>query len=129
MVRKCTSMVIALLLVAVVGCGGKKADPTQIQKANEAVAKGDFENGVAVLDSLAKESPNDDALKQARANAHMKYGDYLMYDSPLPPHQKYPGALKQYRIVASLDPSNQQAKQNITMIESIYQQMGRPIPQ
>jgi tetratricopeptide (TPR) repeat protein len=129
MIQKYTAMIIALLLITIVGCGGKKADPAQIQKANEAVAKGDFENGITVLDSLAKESPNDDALKQARADAHMKYGDYLMYDSPLPPHQKYPGALKQYRIVALLDPSNQQAKQNITMIESIYNQMGRPIPQ
>lgn len=129
MIRKYVFAVVVLMLAVVVGCGGKKADPAEIQKANNALAKGDFESGVAILDSLAKESPNDDALKQARADAHMKYGDYLMYDSPLPPHQKYPGALRQYRIVASLDPSNQQAKQNINMIESIYNQMGRPIPQ
>ncbi len=129
MIRKLTFIIVFLSLATLIGCSEKKADPAQIQKANDAIAQGNFEGGVATLDSLAKESPNDDALKRARADAHMKYANYLMYDSPLPPHQKYPGALKQYRVVVSLDPANQEAKQDINMIESIYQQMGRPIPQ
>ncbi|MDE3058793.1 MAG: hypothetical protein KGJ59_12640 [Bacteroidota bacterium] len=123
------SIAFALLITVIAGCSGKKADPVQIHKANEALARGEFETGIALLDSLAQESPDDDALKSARAAAHMKYADYLMYDSPLPPHQKYPGALRQYRIVVSLDPTNQEAKQDIDMIESIYRQMGKPIPQ
>ena len=52
-----------------------------------------------------------------------------MYESSLPPKEKYPAALKQYRFVATIDPSNAEAKQNISLVEGIYSQMGRPIPQ
>jgi len=46
-----------------------------------------------------------------------------------PRKKKYPSALRQYRLVATIDPANAEAKQNINLIEGIYNQMGRPIPQ
>jgi hypothetical protein len=52
-----------------------------------------------------------------------------MYNSPMSPKEKYPKALALYREVVKLDPTNDQAKNAVDMIESIYRQMGRPIPE
>jgi hypothetical protein len=52
-----------------------------------------------------------------------------MYNENLPPRQKYRPALKQYRQVLVYDPVNKDAKAKINVIETIYKQMGMPIPQ
>jgi tetratricopeptide (TPR) repeat protein len=118
-----------ICLILFSGCGEKKVDPAKLAEANQLITNGQYEQGITVLDALAKDSPSDEALKRSRIDAHMKYANYLMYDSPLPPKQKYPEALQNYRAVVVLDPSNQEAKGNVDLIEGIYRSMGRPIPQ
>jgi tetratricopeptide (TPR) repeat protein len=110
------------------GCGEKKADPAKIEEANKLVASKDFEKGVDMLDDMAKASPSDEMVKKAQISAHMQYANYFMYETNLPPKEKYPSALEQYRFVAAIDPGNSEAKQSINLIEGIYSQMGRPIP-
>ncbi len=118
--------VLCLLLVA--SCGEKKADPSKIEEAAKLVTNKDFEKGIAMFDDMRKSSPNDELLKKAQVIAHIKYGNYLMYDSTLPPKEKYPSALRQYRMAAAIEPTNAEAKQNINLIEGIYNQMGRTVP-
>jgi hypothetical protein len=118
--------VLCLLLVA--SCGEKKADPSKIGEATKLVTNKDFEKGIAMLDDMGKSSPNDELLKKAQVDGHLKYGNFLMYESALPPKEKYPSALRQYRIAAAIEPTNAEAKQNINLIEGIYNQMGRTIP-
>ncbi|MCX6136686.1 MAG: hypothetical protein NTV54_04220 [Ignavibacteriales bacterium] len=119
------SIVVALLLGS---CGGKHENTAKITEANNLMTSGDFEKGIAVLDGLGKEAPADTAVLHARVAGYMKYATFLMYESPLPPKQKYSTALKMYRSAVKLDPTNKVAKENIATIEGIYQQMGRPIP-
>lgn len=118
--------VLCLLLVA--SCGEKKTDPSKIDEATRLVRNKDFEKGIAMLDDMGKSSPNDEVLKKARVNAHIMYGNYLMYESTLPPKEKYPSALRQYRMAAAIEPTNAEANQNINQIEGIYGQMDRTIP-
>ena len=118
--------ILSLLFVA--SCAERKADPAKIEEAAKLFANKDFEKGVTILDDLAKSSPNDEALKKARVEAHITYGNYFMYESLLPPKEKYPSALRQYRIASDIDPANVEAKQNISLIEGIYNQMGRVVP-
>ena len=120
------SSVLCLLLVA--SCGEKKADPSKIEEAGKLVTNKEFEKGVAMLDDMQKSSPNDELLKKAQVIAHIKYGNYLMYESTLPPKEKYPSALRQYRMAAAIDSANAEARQNINLIEGIYSQMGRTVP-
>lgn len=124
------TLIPALLFAGLIaaGCGGK-ADPAKITEGTQLIEKGDYEKGLAILDQLGKETPGDDAVKVARINGHLKYGKYLEYESSLPPREKYPSALRQYRVVLSLDANNTDAKNEASLIESIYNQMGRPIPQ
>jgi tetratricopeptide (TPR) repeat protein len=118
----------ALYVLLVAGCAEKKADPAKIDEATKLITGKQFEKGIAILDNLAKSSPNDEVLKKTLVDAHVQYGNYFMYESTFPPKEKYPSALRQYRIVAELDPKNVEAKQNISLIEGIYSQMGRTIP-
>lgn len=118
--------VLCLFLVA--SCGEKKADPSKIGEATKLVTNKDFEKGIAMLDDMGKSSPNDEVLKKAQVDAHIKYGNYLMYESTLPPKEKYPSALRQYRMAVAIEPTNAEAKQNINLIEGIYNQMGRTVP-
>lgn len=86
-----------LSLIFAAGCGEKKADPAKIDEATKLIADKDFDKGIAMIDDLSNSSPNDEAVKKARIDAHMKYANYLMYESTLPPKEKYPSALRQYR--------------------------------
>ncbi len=128
MTKKLLAFSILSMLFAA-GCGEKKADPAKIDEATKLIDNKDFEKGIAMIDDIGKASPSDELVKKAQVDAHMKYANFLMYESLLPPKEKYPSALRQYRLVATIDPDNAEAKQNINLIEGIYNQMGRPIPQ
>jgi hypothetical protein len=60
---------------------------------------------------------------------HLAAGNYLMFEADLNPKEKYGPALKQYKKVLEADPTNKEALTNKEQIESIYESMGRPIPQ
>ena len=126
--KKMSLGTLAFLILFLSGCGEKKGDPAKIDQASKLIASKDFEKGVAMLDDMGKSSPSDEAVKKARVDAHLKYANYFMYESVLPPKEKYPSALREYRLVSAIDPANDEAKQNISLIEGIYNQMGRPIP-
>jgi hypothetical protein len=128
MIKKLLAYSILSLLFAA-GCGEKKADPAKIDAAAKLIANKDFDKGIALVDDLGKSSPNDEQVKKVQIDAHLKYANFLMYESLLPPKEKYPSALRQYRLVATIDPANAEAKENINMIEGIYNQMQRPVPQ
>lgn len=99
---------------------------------------------VAKVTPLVKEKKFDEAAKLLEAEdakakpgkpnpplaeAHVVLGNGYMYEESLPPFQKYPAALRQFRAALKYDPDNKKAKQNIATIEGIYKSMGRPIPQ
>jgi len=115
-----STMCAALILAA--------ANP-KVTDAEAKVKAGKFEEALAVLDPLYKANPKHAEVSKALVNAHLKYGDSFMYNESLPPRQKYAPALRQYRAVIAVDPSNKDAQTKIKLIEDIYKQMGRPVPQ
>lgn len=101
-------------------------------KVTDAQAKakaGKFEEAIAVLEPAVKANPKDAESKAALAGIHLKYGDSFFYNESLPPRQKYRPALKQYRQTLVYDPQNKDAKSKVQVIETIYKQMGMPVPQ
>lgn len=101
----------------------------KVAEADAKVKAGKFEEAISLLEPLNKANPKDAEITRSLANAHLKYGDSFMYNESLPPRQKYRPALKQYRKVLEYDKSNKDATTKINLIESIYKQMGMPIPQ
>lgn len=84
---------------------------------------------VAEARAAYDKNPGDAAAKKALVEVTLQNAQFYMYKSPLPPNQKYPKALKGYREVLALDPSNAQASDSIAMIESIYKSLGKPVPE
>ena len=123
MLRKTLGLFVcaAALLVA--------ADAKLIKDAAAKVDAKQFDAAIALLEPAYKANPKDAALTKALADTYLKYGDSFMYNEQLPPRQKYAPALKQYRQVLTYDKTNKDAQQKINTIESIYKQMGRPVPQ
>ena len=105
------------------------ADAKLLKDADEKVKAKKYDEALALLDPAYKKTPNDAALTKALANAHLQYGDFYLNNGALPPFQKYPNALRQYRTVLTFDKGNKDAQDKIKLIEGIYKQMGRPIPQ
>jgi hypothetical protein len=66
--------------------------------------------------------------KKQLSQVYTKRGMERMMDQQASPHLKYPAALDDFRHAAALDPQNKVAANNMKLIESIYQSMGRPIP-
>lgn len=69
-----------------------------------------------------------EADKKECINKQLTAANYLMFEANLPSKKKYRPALKRYRRVLELDPSNKEAKDNKEQIEEIYESMGMPIP-
>ncbi len=97
--------------------------PPQVTKEKLAKLKATYETAKAA----STKKPKDVKLKKAYEEAAMGYGLGCMYGD-LPPREKYVGALKYLRETVKINPNNKVAKEQISMIESIYKQMGRPIP-
>jgi tetratricopeptide (TPR) repeat protein len=95
------------------GKGDEKADK-YMKDADDADSK--YEKSKSEADK------KDAIVKQLGA------ANYLMFEANLSPKKKYKPALKRYRRVLELDPSNKEAKDNKQQIEDIYQSMGMPIP-
>ena len=123
-------LILAVIGVfAIVGCSQKKVDAEKLKAANALIESGKYEEGLGQLDEMAKDNPEDVALKQSRITGHLKFATYYMYNDTLPPKAKYPNALKQYRAVLKIDPNNENAKGNADMIINIYHSMGREVPE
>ena len=102
------------------------ADVTQAQALLKAHK---YPEAIALLDKAHAAKPKSVEVTKALADANMEAADSYMADASLPPMRKYPAALRAFRRVLELDKTNQKAKDNVTQIEDIYKQMGRPIPQ
>lgn len=122
-------LAVCAVVALLAGCGDTKVDAEKLNHANALVNTGQYEEGIALLEELYKTSPDDLALKQSLISAHMKYGNFNMYNDELTPRVKYPQALKQYRAVLKLDPNHQDAKSGADQIVEIYEMMGRPVPE
>jgi tetratricopeptide (TPR) repeat protein len=100
-----------------------------VEEAKKKIKDGKFEEAIATLEPEYKKNPKAADVKAALIDAHLKNGDFFMYNDQLPPFRKYPSALRQYRAVLQYDAANKKAKENIATIEGIYKSMGRPVPQ
>jgi hypothetical protein len=88
-----------------------------------------LDDKVAEAKAAFDKNPSDTAAKKAYTDAMFQNAEYYMYTSPAPPNQKYPKALALYRQVLKLEPDNVRAKESAEIIEGIYRQMGRPVPE
>lgn len=122
MLGKITTLLLGASLVVFA------ANP-KVTDANAKVKAGKYEEAITALEPLQKASPKDAEITAALANAHLKYGDYFMYNEQLPPRQKYRPALRQYRSVLKYEPGNKDAANKIKVIETIYKQMGMAVPE
>lgn len=89
---------------------------------------GKFEEAIALLEGDLKKNPKNEETRAVLASTHFAFGEKIMFDKALPPFQKYPAALKNFRKAVEYDPKNRKAADHINTIESIYKSMGRPVP-
>ena len=81
------------------------------------------------LNLLRPLDENDKQIKELLIATHMTYGLNLTYGSLTDQRTRMPEALRQFRRVLELDPSNTSAQAEIDQIEGIYRSMNREIPQ
>ena len=82
-----------------------------------------------MIDDLGKASPSDELVKKAQVDAHMKYANFLMYESTAASERKISVGAAPIQTCCHHRPQQRRGKENINLIEGIYNQMGRPIPQ
>ncbi|MEP7354678.1 MAG: tetratricopeptide repeat protein [Acidobacteriota bacterium] len=117
-----------LVLLLALTLSAFAADPAVTQSQPLLKAK-KYDEAITVLAKAHTANPKSAEVTKALADAHLANADSFMNNAALPPNQKYPTALREYRKVLELDKANAKAKDNIGQIEAIYKQMGRPIPQ
>ncbi len=115
------------LILALFSCVGLAQKTPDLDKKELAMLKS-LATEQASAKAKFEKSPKDAAAKKKYVAATMKLADAQLVSPALPPRQKYPQSLRNYRLALKLDPKNTQAKENIKLIEDIYKSMGRPIP-
>ncbi len=122
--KRALPVALILALFASVGLCQKTPD---LDKKELAMLKG-LETEQAKAKAVFTKNPGDANAKKKYVAVTMKLADAQLVSPALSSKQKYPMALRNYRIAYKLDPKNKDAKGNIDMIEGIYKSMGRPIP-
>ena len=124
-----STLTLAAALVLGTGLAAGAAPKAPAKPAASAAGKYD-EAGLKALEAKLAKNPKDAKLKSQVAEANYQVGHYIEYDKPgLLPREKYRGALKLYRRALALNSEHAKAKFEKDQIESIYKQMGMPIPQ
>jgi tetratricopeptide (TPR) repeat protein len=104
------------------------ADPA-VDKAKKLLADKKYDEAITSLEAAHKAKPKSVEVQKELSEAYTLKGDSSMYNESAPPRQRYPDALRAYRKAVENDKDNKKAKDNVALIEGIYKQMGRPVPQ
>jgi tetratricopeptide (TPR) repeat protein len=116
-----------LVLIAAFA-GGLFAADADVTQAQTLLKAHKYSEAIALLDKAHAAKPKSVEVTKALAAANLEEADSYMADAALPPMRKYPAALRAYRRVLELDKTNKKAQDNVTQIEDVYKQMGRPVP-
>lgn len=81
--------------------------------------------------SLLNEADEDTAeVRRLKIRTHLAYATYLTHEADhMDMSERMSNALRHFRRVLELDEHNNRARKNIELIEGIYRQMGRDIPE
>jgi hypothetical protein len=145
---------LLLILPLLVGCGSRQSDTDKTGASTPAggteapsapAGKRDvstktlvtfdpdiqkYDDEVSVARAAFDQEPSDDN-RDDLIKAHLAFGNYMENGTKkVSPRQgKYLRALVEFRAVIDLDPKNQNALKEISLIEDIYRGMNRPIPE
>jgi hypothetical protein len=109
--------------------GGSPASAPATANANEkpeGIETAALDAKIGKLEAKAKSGSLSDADKKALASAYFERGN-IYYNAGQPRLYKF--ALGDLRRVLRYDPSNEEARAKVDQIVSIYQSMGRPVPE
>lgn len=84
-----------------------------------------YDAKITQAEAKAKQPNASDADKRAAATAYVERGN-VFYNAGVPTYYKF--ALRDFRIALKYQPDNAEAKEKRDMIVSIYNSMGRPVP-
>lgn len=135
-----------IVLVAASGCANQPTNIPQSVPVSDNAPTTPARDSVAVPSSMSMGSASvliptpqldgkiaalekSGADKKTLAALYGERGYARMTDNNALPRLKYRAALGDFRRALKLDSANAKAKQNVALIEGIYQSMGRPVPQ
>ena len=96
-------------------------------QVEQAITQDRFEDALALLAPVDSTSAERTELLYA---THLTYGLFIMNNQNTQQMGKtMPQALRHLRRALELNPASEDARANIALIEGIYTQMGRPIPE
>ncbi len=120
-----TAMVFVLPLL-LASCSGPEPQTLEAQVAG-LLEQNEHEQALELLGDAGEDHPGAEEL---RVQVHLAYANYLTHEADhLAMGARMATALRHYRRVAELDPGNSRALTHIELIEGIYEQMGRNIPE
>ena len=126
-------IIFALFVLFIAACGSEPSADSQVQATADlrgvvelAIEEDRYEDALAALASADSTTPERTELLFA---AHLTYGRYIMNNQNTQQMgQTMPQALRHLRRAQQLFPGEPQSLELINLIEGIYKQMNRPIP-
>ena len=109
--------IICLSFLILITAGCNLIDP--LTRAQSLSQKGQFEEGIKILEKEYKAQPDSVPVKSLLAQAYSDYGLALCQDQNKLPKVKYPMAKEQFAMALALNPYLKDAKDMYEMIEKI----------
>lgn len=127
-----TGLTVSLMLLFMLNaCGNDQPDnlAEEVRSLNE---QQEYEQALELLDETSPEQEQiaEQDFESLSASTHLNYAMYLAYEADhVEMTERMPAALRHFRRVLELDPGNEHARENIDLIEGIYRDMEREIPE
>jgi tetratricopeptide (TPR) repeat protein len=121
-------ILLGVVLVFPLMPGCSKPQKSVVQESQALLSDKKYEQAIAMLEQAYTTGERADSIKSVLTNAHLLYGNFLMYKSDLPQAQKYGKALTEFQRVLILDSANQEAKKNKEIVQGILRQEGTQVP-
>lgn len=122
-------LLYALFVLILAACSKEPVPaPADLRgQVEQAITQDRFEDALALLAPVDSTSAERTELLYA---THLTYGLFIMNNQSAGQMGKtMPQALRHLRRALELNPASEDARANIALIEGIYNQMGRPIPE
>ena len=119
--------IFLFLPLAILSCSEPQPESLEAAVARH-LDNNEYESALELL-RISDSEADPSGVKTLRVQVHLAYAHYLTHGADhLAMASRMADALRHYRRVIQLDPGNSQALTHIELIEGIYEQMGRDIP-
>jgi hypothetical protein len=108
---------------------GPSQSEMQVELANEQMRQGNFDEAIAILETMAETTPDFPGLNEKLIEAHLGYTNKIAGERMVPPNLLNETLYNHYMRVLELDPENAEAEAGVSASMVFFESRGMTPPE